>query len=275
MDPWLYWIYMNAPVFFLLLMVLGICLPILFIWFWKKKVPKPARTLFWCAVKGYAPLLLVHDSGRADIVGIKERSAEGIVETTNGVFKILPRFAYVNEEEEEQGVENNVEANGGSNEIIRDVSGKTVQIGRFKFHLDYSHWISKRTYLLGMPTPFFVGYTGVLCLLNPDALALFEAGDLKVETSEGTWFNPHNVKNKNEEDAIQPLMLLDPRKIGSFITRYFHQSQISGVIHCAEERARIGMGAILKKFLIFILIFIVVMGVILAITYLPKLLGKG
>jgi len=270
MDQWLYWIYINAPIFFMLLMVLCICLPIIFIWFWKKKLPKPARTLFWCAVKGYAPLLLVHDSGRADIVAIKERKAEGIVETTTGTFKILPRYAPLMSEEEIEKIGD--PADKERIEILKDVTGKKIQIGKQQFTLDFSHWMAKRSWLLGMPTPLFVGYTGSLCILNPEALALFEAGDLKIQTVEGTAFNPNNIKNKNEDDAVEPLMLLDPRKIGKFIYSHFDTSQIAGVIQAAEERARLGTGASLKKFLMIFAIVIVVMMVIVGIMYLPKLL---
>jgi len=270
MEDWLYWIYINAPIFFMILVVLAIALPTLFIWFWKKKVPKPARTLFWCAVKGYAPLLLVHDSGRADIVAIKERKAEGIVETSTGTFKILPRYAPLMSEEEIEKVGDPSEKERV--EILKDVSGKKIQIGKRQFTLDFSHWMAKRSWLIGMPTPLFVGYTGSLCILNPEALALFEAGDLKIETGEGTLFNPKNVRGKSEDDAVQPLMLLDPRKIGKFIYSHFDTSQIAGVIQAAEERVRIGLGASAKKFLLIFAVVIVVMLVIVGIMYLPKLL---
>ncbi len=270
-DPFWQFFLQTAVPFWIGFIILIIVLPPLFIWFWKKKVPRPARTLFWCAIRGYAPLLLVHDSGRADIIGIKERKAEGIVETTAGTFKILPRFAPVLSDEELQQIEDPEMRK--RMQMIKNMASQKVKIGNMEFWLDYEHWMAKRTWLLGMPTPLFVGYTGKLCLLNPEALALYEAAELKIETADGTMFNPKHKKDANEEEAMQPLILLDPRKIGKFITSHFDQSQIAGVIQAAEERAKLGMRINLKRIAVFLIIFLIVIAVIFAAMYLPKMMG--
>lgn len=269
-DPFWEFFLSTVYYFYFGFITLIIILPIGFIWFWKKKLPKPARTLFWCAIKGYAPLLLVHDSGRADIVGIKERKEEGIVETTAGTFKILPRYAPLlsDKEMEELGSQD------PAMQILKDVGSSKIKLGNREFIIDPHHWVAKRSWLVGMPTPLFVGYTGSLCILNPEALALFEAADLKIDTGTEVHFNPHNIKKKDEDDAVQPLLLLDPRKIGTFIYKHFHTSQIAGVLQAAEERARLMMGSQLKRIGTIILIVLAVFGLILLILYLPQLMQR-
>lgn len=268
-----FWDFFFATVYYFYFGFIALCVivPIGFLWFWKRKVPKPARTLFWCAIRGYAPLLLIHDSGRGDIIGIKEKRAEGIVETTAKTFKILPRFAPILSEDMERQLLKEDPSLKDRLDALKD-SIAHVKIGAYKFMLDMSHWMAKRTWLLGMPTPLFIGYTGSLCLLNPEALALYEAGDLVIETAERELFNPKGIKGKTKENAMKPLILLDPRKIGKFIYSHFDTSQIAGVIQAAEERARIGMGLPLKKLGIVMIVIIIAIVIILAASYLPQLM---
>lgn len=273
MDPLWNFFLQTVYYFYVGFIVMIIGVPIVFIWFWKKKMPRPAKTLFHCARKGYAPLLLVHDSGRADIVGMIERQAEGIVETTAGTFRILPRYAALPKEEELEAIKDHGLKEKMKEKIkaLKDAASMVIDVAGRKFVLDVESWMSKRCWLLGMPTPLFVGYTGTLCLLNPEALALYEAGKLKIETGTETLFKG---KKGEEDKAVKPLLMLDPRIIGEFISSYFHTSQISGVLSLVEERARIGLGANIRKLGKFLLIFVVVFVIILGVMYLPQFIAR-
>lgn len=141
------------------------------------------------------------------------------------------------------------------------------------FILDYSDWVVKRTNLIGMNLPFFTGYTGKLCLLNPEALALYEAGEMFIRTSTtDVMFNPQKIAGKKMEDAFQPLLLLDPRKIQQIIYDGFDQSQLAAVVADSEEIARLGQGLSPKTKMILGIVVIAALAVA-ALYFLPQLTG--
>lgn len=261
--------------------------------FWKRWLPLPARTLFWASRRRNPPLILCHDSGRGEITTIKERKGEGIVITAQGKYKILPRWMPKSQmlsqekgETKQTETEKAAETGEGSEEAKPDQHPETelneileLKVLHNNFLLDYSDWIVKRTMLVGMNMPLWFGYTGKLCLLNPEALALYEAGEMMIKTEDGTLFNPHKFKgkdgkDKNIKDALQPLLLLDPRKINQIIYNGFDQSQIAGVVADSEELVRLGMG-ISPKMKALIGIIVIVMLALLALFFLPQMLGGG
>ena len=290
-------------------------LPIIIL-FWKRWIPKSARTLFWASRRKTPPLLLVHDSGRGELTTIHERKGEGIVMTAQGKYKILPRWlpkiplkqmiaeaseglepspALAEGQEDAQPMQHDPDApqpsttSLGQSGSIMPSTQTTRQQGyrevdlpsifnikalRDNFILDYSDWIVKRTNLVGLDLPFFIGYTGKLCLLNPEALALYEAGQMAIRTEDTILFNPKNLPDKDQKDAFQPLLLMDARKIQQIIYEGFDQSQIAAVVADSEELARIGEGMSPK---IKILLAIVVIAVVAAaaLFILPSIMGGG
>lgn len=274
----------------------------IFIWFWKRKLPKAARTIFWASLRGLPLILLCHDSGRGELTTITERKGEGIVITAQGKYKILPRWmpklpwgemqkradeaakqkaAAATQADTETG-ETTAEKQEPSPPSLTQPATATSGIDLSKilrqdFMLDYSDWIVKRTFLVGLNLPFFVGYTGKLCLLNPEALALYEAGEMMIKGIEGTLFNPNQEKKpdgseKSVDDALQPLMLLDGRKIQQIIYNGFDQSQVAGVVADSEEIARIGQGMSPKtKIILMIILIAIVAGA--ALFFLPQIIG--
>lgn len=143
------------------------------------------------------------------------------------------------------------------------------------FLLDYSDFINKRSTIVGLNLPLFLGYTGKLCLLNPEALALYEAGEMFVRTSEGDIFNPKGIEGKKKEDAMQPLLLLNPRKIQEIIYEGFDQSQVAGIVADTEEemRLRLGGGGLGGNWKLIILIVIIMLAALGALFFLPQLFG--
>lgn len=273
MDPFWEFFIATAYWFWLGFIIMVFTVPFLFIWFWKKKVPKPARTLFWCSVKGWIPLLLFHDSGRADIIGIIERASESLVRTTAGMYKILPRFtlAKIHGEEEGKKAEGNPNPKAET-EIIRNETAKTIRIGKYEFNLDYDYYLNKRSILVGMNLPLYIGYTGSLCILNPEAIALFEAGELAIETPTGELI--HKGKGKDDE-LVQPLIFLDPKKVLTLLNQKFGGSAILGIVKDIYEVAMLEKELMrgLRKMGTILGIIIIVLLVVLAFMFLPRLLG--
>jgi hypothetical protein len=270
--------FVTLPIFYVIGMVVAFTGIPLFILFWKRWLPLPARTLFWASRRRTPPLILCHDSGRGEITTIKERKGEGIVITAQGKYKILPRwtpkFSMLRElpKEEEETTGQAEDAKPDSHPETDLNEALDIKVLHKNFLLDYSDWIVKRTNLVGMNLPLWFGYTGKLCLLNPEALALYEAGEMMVKTEDGSLFNPHNIKDKKVKEALQPLLLLDPRKINQIIYNGFDQSQIAGVVADSEELTRLGMGISPKMKALFGIIIIVVLA-LMAIFFLPQLLG--
>jgi len=274
--------YLTFQIFYIVGLIFSFTALPLFVLFWKRWMPKTARTLFWAARRGTPPLLLVHDSGRGELTTVRERKGEGIVMTKEGKYKILPRVMPKTPLEDQivKSITEATEAKNPKSESDVDVEvdipegadkPSRLSILKDKFILDYSDWILKRCMLVGMKMPFWVGYTGKLCLLNPEALALYEAGEMFVRTEDRTLFNPNNIEGKNQKDAMQPLLLIDARKIQQIIYNGFDQSQIAGVVADSEEIARLGRG--LSKGMIGVILILVVIGIIgLAMFALPQLM---
>lgn len=295
--------FLTLPIFYVVGMIVCFTLFPIIILFWKRWLPLPARTLFWAARRGTPPLYLVHDSGRGELTTIQERKGEGIVITREGRYKILPRVSLKKEDKREQygmmaayaqtqtPVEEATNPINDDEEPIETFDAtqqeteepKTIgeqlrhAFSFFKntFVLDYSDWILKRSTMVGLKMPFFLGYTGKLCLLNPEALALYEMGEMKIKTEDYTLFNPHKLqeKEKNFRNALQPLLLLEPRKIRQVIYDGFDQSQIAGVVADSEELARLGMGISPRMKIVLVLVAMLLVGI--GILFLPQILGMA
>ncbi len=260
-------------IFYEVMVVLGIVYALAGSWlpflFWKRWVPKPSKTIFWANRRKNPLALIVHDSGRSDLVAIVERRGEGVVVLEGGKkYKVLPRYLST-EESEAMG---NAEATEPTEETKEAPQGEKGIGGRIR---DYSAWIVKRSMLIGLGVPILVGYSGKICLLNPEALALYEAGEMYVETEDKPMFKKDvaDKKDKTIEDAVQPLLLLDPKKIKTMISSSFDDSQIAAIMWDSEEIGRYGRG--FAKMLPWLLIIgIAVIAVIGVIFFLPQIM-KG
>jgi len=275
--------YLTLPLFYVIGMIVSFTGIPLFILFWKRWLPKPARTFFWAARRRTPPILLVHDSGRGEFTTIIERRGEGIVKTQEGKYKILPRVMHrlpLGEKKPPAATPEAVSPEGAiqEQEQATNLASKIrsvlrIDILKEKFILDYSDWILKRCMLVGMNMPFFVGYTGKLCLLNPEALALYEMGEMMVKTEDQTLFNPNNAEGKDINDALQPLLLIDGRKIQQIIFNGFDQSQIAAIVADTEELMRVGKGMSGK--MIGIIVLLIIIGVIgVGMFLLPQILPQ-
>jgi hypothetical protein len=294
--------YITMPIFYVVGMVcLLVGIPF-GVYYYKRKIPKAAKTLFWSGIRREPPLLLCHDSGRGELTTIHERRGEGIVITAQGKYKILPRympklpFSALLGEQSAKAAQPQTSATEGDTSGQEDTEAPQVpqttterevdlqkvfniKFLKENFILDYSDWIVKRTFLVGLDLPLFVGYTGKLCLFNPEALALYEAGEMFIRTEDTTLFNPNNLADKSIEDVkanpaayFQPLLLLDPRKIQQIIYEGFDQSQIAGIVADSEELARIGQGLSPKmKLILTIILIAVVAGA--ALFFLPQIIN--
>lgn len=222
-----------------------------------RKIPLAARKIWEASEKKQPIAVIVHDSGRAGIHMIVERRGEGVVVTDHGKYQLLPR--YVSEEELEAPEVKDGNPNPKDNPAPKKPEGVREKIQKI-----YSDWIVKRAILIGFDLPIFFGYSGSLCLFNPEALALYEAGDLMIQSaSDKPLFNPQKNPKKHIADALQPLMLLDPRKIKSIINRTFDHSQIAAIIVDSEEIGRIGRG--FGRFLLPIGLIVLVLMVVLVL----------
>lgn len=247
-------------------LVCSLTLPWLPLFLWKKLIPKPARTLFWAKRRNRPPIYIVHDSGRAVLTTIEERRGNGIVITENEKYKLLPRYVsriVGTKDEEEEGED------GEKKKKSKPSTGSEVT--ETKYMRDYSDFMNKRSNMIGLGLPMFLGYSGKLCLLNPEALALYEAGEMKVHTEDLTMFNPHDHKGKDEAKAMQPLLLLEPRKIKNIIKQGFDETQIAAIVVDSELIGFLGRPWI-KKYLPIIGIIMIVGAVVMALIFLPQIL---
>lgn len=255
-----YFFYQTFQIFYVIGMVTAFTGIPIFILFWKKWLPKTARTFFWAKIRRTPPLFLAHDSGRGEITTIQERRGEGIVKTRENKYKILPRVIpkeNMDETKKEQDAE---------------TMGKLEFLNKY-FSFDFSDWTSYRSSLVGLNLPFWIGYTGKICLLNPVALAMFEAGDMIIHSADGIMFNPHNIKDKNPEDAVQPLMLLEARKIKAAIYKGFDTSQVAACIADTEEEMRVGKG--INRGALMGIFVIAIIGIMILMFILPGMLPIG
>lgn len=264
--------------------VMVLVVPIVAVVFWKKFLPKSARTLFWCKKRNMPPLLIVHDSGRAEITMISERRG-GMVMTRSGKYKLLPRFPTrrdfsktvvatppVSVKAENLGVD-------GAEPQVRlpmtDNNGEELsaelQALYNRYFPDYSGFISKRCQLRGLNLPFFLGYSGSACLVNPEALILYEAGQMAVQMNGIMNFNPNNVEGKELKNAYQPLMIYDARIIKTIISDSYDETQLAAITTDAELIGLIGRG--IGRYLPVIYIIVIIVLAIVGITVIAPMIG--
>jgi len=276
--------------------VLTLTVPLVFFIFWKKVLPKAARTLFWCKRRNMPPLLIVHDSGRAELTMISEREG-GAVMTRSGKFKLLPRFlsrrilklstetnpkaaplvAVENGSDQSQ-----VQGQNGKGEVI-NTSPINVDLSELdklpdakkelynRFFPDYSAFISKRCQLMGLNLPLFLGYSGTACLVNPEALILYEAGEMAVQMNGVMNFNPNNIEGKTMAGVPQPLMLYDARVIKALIPETYDETQITAIATKSEMIGLLGRG--FGRFIPMISIIIIVVLAIVGIFVVLPMIG--
>lgn len=272
--------------------VMVLVVPIVAIVFWKKVLPKSARTLFWCKKRNMPPLMIVHDSGRAEITMISEKRG-GMVITKSGMYKLLPRFPTrrdftktvvaappVAVKAENLGVASAenlgvVDENVVPKPMLLDHNGDVLppklQELYTRYFPDYSGFISKRCQLRGLNLPFFLGYSGSACLVNPEALILYEAGQMAVQMNGIMNFNPNNLEGKELANAYQPLMIYDARVIKTIISDSYDETQLAAITTDAELIGLIGRG--IGRFIPVITIIIIIVLAILGIMFVAPMMG--
>lgn len=277
MDLFFWLMYVFLPVVGIIALI-GV--PVLGTIFWKKVLPKVSRDLMWCKLKGMSPAIICHDSGRAELQMFQERRGSGVVMTNKGKYKILPRFTSIDESNnplakiiaEEQAVTNPDEpvnpdetsmATPEAEKRLKKIS-KTLNVLR-----DYSDFVTKRSILMGLGLPLFLGYSGKLCLFHPDALALYEAGQMQIKTEDVTYYKGDP---KKQDEAPEPLILLDPRAIKVLINQGFDETQMAAVTTDAELVGMIGRPSNAMKWILVVVIIVVA---VLGILFLPSILPKA
>jgi len=238
------WFYIFAPVG-LIFCLSSFLIPLLYF----KRVPPVARTLIEAKQKSLVPALIVHDSGRSYLTLLLERMAEGVVMTTHGKYKLLPQsvdFSHAFDEKLDETSDKTTKKKNPADENPPEE--------KKSWAADLYGWISHRSILVGLGLPFYVGYSGSLCLLNPEALALYEAGGLFVPSEK----NP--VPKKDERYKPMPLMWLDPSKIKHLINKRFGTSQIDAMMIDVDRRARIYQMSSTVKLIVVVAIIVLIIG---------------
>jgi len=212
------------------------------------------------------PIQVVHDSGRRQLKMIREKKG-GLIITNEGRYKLLPMFT-AKRDSSQLEFDNPVEANPTETKKVESLR----QIYE-DYYLDYSTWNSKRSQLVGLNMPFFVGYSGKACLLNPEALALYEAAEMSVNIEGKMSFNPNELKGEelkgkpSARNAVQPLMPLDPRVIKEIINEGFDETQIAAIQTDSEMLGQLGRGYG-KLIPIAVILIIVVVVAVVAMNFL-------
>lgn len=251
----------NFLIFPFMAILLAIALTFFLVYYWKV-IPPVAKTFIRAKRRNRVPVYVVHDSGHSQIELFTARKG-ALALTERNRFKILPRFSAkrdlralpvsesvdeapmelppgVNLEDLPEDVRQNYINSLKSGEQSTSTALKQVgfDVPKLtllreiydKFHLDYSTWTSRRSMLRGLGQTMFVAYSGVACLLNPEALALFLSAEMKVEIDGEMKFNPLNVETTNTIKMVpQPLLTLDPRVISTIISDQFNESAIAEI----------------------------------------------
>lgn len=263
----------------------------LLVYLYHKRVPAVARLIEYAA-RIKAPLALItFDTGRTILTIILEFLGEGIVRTLDGTYKLLPQFAPIpttqqkpSDEKKNPGTDENPGSNPGTEKDV---------VETLLLEKEYRDFINKRSILIGVDLPLFVGYSGKMTLLNPEALALYEAGEMQVRSpenklvrlkpaAEAKTSNSKNIVKIGDKDYVpaelsedqaadlidlpQPLMLLDLRKISNMIGSQFNPTQFGAIIRYSEKIGEYGKEGRFGKLagpLGFFILLLVVGGVLL------------
>ena len=205
--------------------VMLIVTPVLFWLLWFRYLNPTARKLNKYIRKKIPIAAITFDTGRTILCGLIERRGEGVVMTDHGTYKILPRILEEDEKTKKEPAEE---------DFFKDL-------------------VLKRSILEGSNSPFFVGYSGKICLLNPDTLALAEMTEHKpLGENEVTL----EEESAGDPKKARPLLLIDPKRIKDFVSGAFSESQMLAIIRDTEEIMRASMG--LRRFAIPITVIVVI-----------------
>lgn len=274
-----------------------LCSSFLIPYWWFKRVPEVARMFEMASRNKMIPAIIAHDTGRAALTLLTEYLGEGIVKTLEGKFKILPHFAPMTRKKKKKNHPRIKEVqmpNGSSVPLDTEIGEEPEEDEQDVelFFKEYRDLTGKRTILTGFDRPIFFGYSGKACLLNPEALTLYEAGQMMIRTEDGSfsYLKPHNSEdigsaeiwardterttnptNPKVPNLLQPLLLLEPRKIKDLIGRQFNPTQLQAVATESEQIGRFGRPNY-GKFALPIIFFIILAIVgILMLTMGPSL----
>lgn len=214
-------------------------------------IPKTARTFIAAKRKNMIPALIVHDSGRAVITLVREKMGGGICVTEKGKYKCLPKYVEADEvsEEDERAAfpkehEKSKNQDAATEKNLTEAARKPALK---RLVAMFGDWVTKRCILVGLGKPMLVGYSGKACLLNPVALALWEAGKLKIRDENHQFMRKKVRDSKTKEipdidDLLQPLMFLDPRAAKAVISASYDEAQIAAMCVDSEQIGMIGKG---------------------------------
>lgn len=227
---------------------------------WMKRVPLAARILTEASQKKQVPAYIVHDSGRGAFVLLEERRGEGLVfahaHGQRRRYRLLPRIVDVEEEDLKKSEKTSAGAEGKGNP-------KEKKKKKMKLLLDYaSDWINKRSICVGLGLPIYFGYSGTLCLLNPECMALYEAGKI---------FIPSEEKPQPETDVEKqlpwPLMLLSSLDMKKIINKRFDTTQTDALEIDAKLLGQLGAG--LPNWMLWVAVAVIAIIAIVVLVFFP------
>lgn len=193
---------------------------------WQKIVPVEARLLTLASRKKLIPIYVVSDSGVGRIELVKDIFGEGVAKMLDGKhYRLFPQYPYPRETAQ------------------NPTSEKPL----------YMDYLTKRTILKHMKIPFFIAYSGRLCLLDPAALAAYEAS---LQNREG------------EKGKDQTLMLLDPRKIKDIIGDQFSINQVAAIMQESETIGALQSNRLFKFIMPISIILIAIVAIMIVLTFL-------
>lgn len=172
-------------------LILLVAFPVVFFYFWKGLIPKPVRQMFWANRRKQPLYISVHDSGRAIIGTVTEKTGNGVVYTSDGHYKLVPKLVpkenptYPQARLTAQAVTNgadpptaNPDGSGADPPPTPDLTQDATERIMGKYVEDYSDYFHKRINIVGLGVPLLIGYSGKMTLMNPFVLSLYEAGQM-------------------------------------------------------------------------------------------------
>lgn len=178
--------------------ILVAVLAIFFLWFYFKRLKKPAKILNNIINQKKAMLFLASDAGTVDIKEVKEIAKGGVLKGAKDEYYLIPTAVPI-EDESKMSTEER---------LLREI-------------------ISKRSTLKHTGCPVFFGYSGMVTVLPPDALALYE-------TSQAVQNNPQPSSAMSKAKTL----LLNPRKIREILESSYSHAQLITVIRDVEDLIR-------------------------------------
>jgi len=174
-------------------MVMLVVYPLTLILLWFRYLHPAARKLNRLIRRKATLFFDVYDTGRIYLRGLFERRGAAIGRTVDGLYRFLPKLKSLEKE-----------GNDLTKKLLVEAAGK-----RFIFEDT------------GLPT--FFGYGGMLCLTTPEVLALVE------QTKDPVFVDMEKGEVIRLKKSAK--LLIDPRRLGELVERFYDESQLKAVIN--------------------------------------------